>query len=75
MNKDLFFELLDNNQELNEYDLRQMISVIEDAVDDDILSDYYLDDIEFYQDLIDYMFDNGHEILTIKRLEDFLEER
>ncbi len=75
MNKDLFFELLDNNPELNEYDLRQMISVIEDAVDDDILSDYYLDDIEFYQDLIDYMFDNGHEILTIKRLEDFLEER
>lgn len=74
MDKDLFFEILDNNERLNEYDLKQIIAVIEDAVDDDIISDYYLDDIEFYQNLIDFMEEYGYEILNIKRLKEFLEE-
>ena len=74
MDKDLFFEILENNNRLNEYDLKQIIAVLEDAVDDDIISDYYLDDIEFYQNLIDFMEDNGYEILNIKRLKEFLEE-
>ena len=74
MNKDLFFEILDNNKRLNEYDLKQIIAVIEDAVDDDIISDYYLDDIEFYQNLIDFMEEYGYEILNIKRLKEFLED-
>ena len=74
MDKDLFFEILENNSRLNEYDLKQIIAVIEDAVDDDIISDYYLDDIEFYQNLIDFMEDNSYEILNIKRLKEFLED-
>ena len=74
MDKDLFFEILENNQRLNEYDLKQIIAVLEDAVDDDIVSDYYLDDIEFYQNLIDFMEDNDYEILNIKRLKEFLED-
>ena len=74
MDKDLFFEILENNQMLNEYDLKQIIAVLEDAVDDDIVSDYYLDDIEFYQNLIDFMEEYGYEILNIKRLKEFLEE-
>lgn len=74
MNKDLFFEILENNKRLNEYDLKQIVAVLEDAVDDDIISDYYLDDIEFYQNLIDFMEDNDYEILNIKRLKEFLEE-
>lgn len=74
MNKDLFFKILENNERLNEYDLKQIIAVIEDAVDDDIISDYYLDDMEFFQDLIDFMEEYGYEILNIKRLKEFLEE-
>lgn len=74
MDKDLFFEILENNQRLNEYDLKQIIAVLEDAADDDIVSDYYLDDIEFYQNLIDFMEDNDYEILNIKRLKEFLED-
>ena len=74
MDKDLFFEILENNERLNEYDLKQIIAVLEDAVDDDIISDYYLDDIEFYQNLIDFMEDNSYEILNIKRLKEFLED-
>ena len=74
MNKDLFFEILENNERLNEYDLKQIVAVLEDAVDDDIISDYYLDDIEFYQSLIDFMEDNDYEILNLKRLKEFLEE-
>ena len=74
MDKNLFFEILENNERLNEYDLKQIIAVLEDAVDDDIISDYYLDDIEFYQNLIDFMEEYGYEILNIKRLKEFLEE-
>ena len=74
MDKDLFFEILENNSRLNEYDLKQIIAVLEDAVDDDIISDYYLDDIEFFQNLIDFMEDSSYEILNIKRLKEFLEE-
>lgn len=74
MDKDLFFEILENNERLNEYDLKQIVAVLEDAVDDDIISDYYLDDIKFFQNLIDFMEDNSYEILNIKRLKEFLEE-
>lgn len=74
MDKDLFFEILENNPRINEYDLKQIIAVLEDAVDDDVVSDYYLDDIEFYQNLIDFMEDNSYEILNIKRLKEFLED-
>ncbi len=74
MDKDLFFEILENNERLNEYDLKQIVAVLENAVDDDIISDYYLDDIEFFQNLIDFMEDNSYEILNIKRLKEFLEE-
>ena len=74
MDKDLFFEILENNERLNEYDLKQIVAVLEDAVDDNIISDYYLDDIEFFQNLIDFMENNSYEILNIKRLKEFLEE-
>lgn len=74
MDKELFLEVLENNERLNEYDLKQIIAVLEDAVDDDILSDYYLDDMEFFQNLIDFMEDNDYEILNLKRLKEFLEE-
>lgn len=53
MDKDLFFEILENNTRLNEY---------------------YLEDIEFFQNLIDFMEDNSYEILNIKRLKEFIEE-
>lgn len=74
MNKDLFFEILENNPRLNEFDLKQMVNVVENAVDEDMLSDYYLDDIGFYQDLIDFMEEYGYELLTAKRLKEFIEE-
>lgn len=74
MNKDLFFEILENNPRLNEYDLRQIIAVLEDAVDDDIINEYYLDDMEFFQNLISFMEEYGYEILNIRRLKEFLEE-
>ena len=74
MDKDLFFEILENNPSLNEYDLKQISSNTEDAVDDDILSDYYLDDIEFLQNLIDFMQEYNYALLNIKRLKEFMEE-
>lgn len=74
MDKELFFEILENNPRLNEYDLKQIIAVLEDAVDDNVISDYYLDDIEFFQNLIDFMEDNSYEILNLRRLKEFLEE-
>ena len=74
MDKDLFFEILENNPRLNEYDLKQISSVLEDAVDDDILSDYYLDDMEFLQNLIDFMQEYNYALLNIKRLKEFMEE-
>ena len=74
MTKDLFFEILENNPKLNEYDLQQMVAVIEDAVDENILDEYYLNDMEFFQNLIEFMEEYGYEILNIKRLKEFLEE-
>lgn len=74
MTKDLFFEILENNLRLNEYDLQQIVTVIEDAVDENILDEYYLNDMEFFQNLIEYMEEYGYEILNIKRLKEFLEE-
>ena len=74
MTKDLFFEILENNLRLNEYDLHQMVAVIEDAVDENILDEYYLNDMEFFQNLIEFMEEYGYEILNIKRLKEFLEE-
>lgn len=74
MTKDLFFEILENNLRLNEYDLQQMVAVIEDAVDENIVDEYYLNDIEFFQSLIEFMEEYGYEILNIKRLKEFLEE-
>ena len=74
MNKDLFFEILENNPRLNEYDLQQMVAVIEDAVDENIVDEYYLNDMEFFQSLIEFMEEYGYEILNIKRLKEFLEE-
>lgn len=74
MTKDLFFEILENNLRLNEYDLQQIVTVIEDAVDENILDEYYLNDMEFFQNLIEFMEEYGYEILNIKRLKEFLEE-
>ena len=74
MTRDLFFEILENNLRLNEYDLQQMVAVIEDAVDENILDEYYLNDMEFFQNLIEFMEEYGYEILNIKRLKEFLEE-
>lgn len=74
MTKDLFFEILENNLRLNEYDLQQMVAVIEDAVDENIVDEYYLNDMEFFQSLIEFMEEYGYEILNIKRLKEFLEE-
>lgn len=74
MTKDLFFEILENNLRLNEYDLQQIVTVIEDAVDENIIDEYYLNDMEFFQNLIEYMEEYGYEILNIKRLKEFLEE-
>lgn len=74
MTKDLFFEILENNPRLNEYDLQQIVTVIEDAVDENIIDEYYLNDMEFFQSLIEYMEEYGYEILNIKRLKEFLEE-
>lgn len=74
MTKDLFFEILENNLRLNEYDLQQIVTVIEDAADENIIDEYYLNDMEFFQNLIEYMEEYGYEILNIKRLKEFLEE-
>lgn len=74
MTKDLFFEILENNPRINEYDLQQIVTVIEDAVDENILDEYYLDDMEFFQNLIDFMEENEYEILNLKRLKEFLEK-
>lgn len=74
MTRDLFFETLENNPKLNEYDLQQIIAVLEDAVDENILNEYYLKDIEFFQNLINFMKENEYEILNLKRLKEFLEE-
>ena len=74
MTKDLFFEILENNLRLNEYDLQQMVAVIEDAVDENILDEYYLNDMEFFQNLIEFMEEYEYEILNIKRLKEFLKK-
>lgn len=73
MTKDLFFEILENNLRLNEYDLQQIVTVIEDAVDENIIDEYYLNDIEFFQNLIEFMEKSDYAILNIKRLKEFLE--
>ena len=74
MTRDLFFEILENNPKLNEYDLQQIVAVIEDAVDENILDEYYLNDMEFFQNLIEFMEEYGYEILNIKRLKEFLQK-
>lgn len=74
MTRDLFFEILENNTRLNEYDLQQMVAVIEDAVDENIVDEYYLNDMKFFQSLIEFMEEYEYEILNIKRLKEFLEK-
>lgn len=73
MTKDLFFDLLGENENLTEYDLREIVNVVEEAVDGGIISEYYLEDIEFYQELINFMEENGYDFLTLKLLEEFSE--
>lgn len=75
MTRDLFFEILENNPKLNEYDLQQIVAVIEDAVDENLLDEYYLNDMEFFQNLIEFMEEYGYEILNIKRLKEFLQKK
>lgn len=74
MTRDLFFEILENNPKLNEYDLQQIVAVIEDAIDENLLDEYYLNDMEFFQNLIEFMEEYGYEILNIKRLKEFLQK-
>lgn len=73
MTKDLFFDLLGENENLTEYDLREIVNVVEEAVDEGIISEYYLEDIEFYQELINFMEENGYGSLTLRLLEEFSE--
>lgn len=49
MTEDLFFDLLEENRSLTDYDLKEIVNVVEEAVDEGIISEYYLEDIEFYQ--------------------------
>lgn len=74
MNKDLFYDILDENSNINEYDLKQIISVVDLASEEGLLDIYNLDDKEFYQNIIDAMQDNGYDLLTLKRLKEFIEE-
>lgn len=71
MTKDLFFDLLGENENLTEYDLREIVNVVEEAVDEGIISEYYLEDIEFYQELINFMEENNYDSLTLRLLEEF----
>ena len=73
MTKDLFFDLLEENDNLTDYDLKEIVNVVEEAVDEGIISEYYLEDIEFYQELINFMEENGYDSLTLKLLEEFSE--
>ena len=41
MTKDLFFDLLGENENLTEYNLREIVNVVEEAVDEGIISEYY----------------------------------
>ncbi|WP_308576094.1 hypothetical protein [uncultured Fusobacterium sp.] len=73
MTKDLFFDLLEENENLTEYDLREIVNVVEEAVDEGIISEYYLEDIEFYQELINFMEENSYDSLNLRLLEEFSE--
>lgn len=73
MTEDLFFDLLEENKHLSEYDLKDIVDVVEEAVDEGIISEYYLEDIEFYQELINFMEENGYGSLTLRLLEEFSE--
>lgn len=73
MTEDLFFDLLEENGNLTEYDLKDIVDVVEEAVDEGIISEYYLEDIEFYQELINFMEENGYDSLTLRLLEEFSE--
>lgn len=73
MTKDLFFDLLGENENLTEYDLREIVNVVEEAVDEGTISEYYLEDIEFYQELINFMEENSYDSLNLRLLEEFLE--
>lgn len=69
MTKDLFFDLLGENENLTEYDLREIVNVVEEAVDEGTISEYYLEDIEFYQELINFMEENSYDSLNLRLLE------
>ena len=73
MTEDLFFDLLEENGNLTEYDLKDIVDVVEEAVDEGIISEYYLEDIEFYQELINFMEENNYDSLTLRLLEEFSE--
>lgn len=42
MTEDLFFDLLEENVNLTEYDLREIVNVVEEGVDEGIINEYYL---------------------------------
>ena len=73
MTEDLFFDILEENRSLTEYDLKEMVNIVEEAVDEGIISEYYLEDIEFYQELINFMEENNYNSLTISMLREFSE--
>lgn len=53
MTEDLKYDLLDNNPGLTEEDIDNIFEVVELANDNEMLNDYDLDDINFYQSIID----------------------
>jgi hypothetical protein len=74
MTEDLKYDLLDNNPGLTEEDIDNIFEVVELANDNEMLNDYDLDDINFYQSIIDVCSEKCIYILTLGKLTKMIDE-
>lgn len=74
MTEDIFYELKDNNPSLRDEDIKNILVVVEMADELGELGEYDLEDIEFYQSIIDACERFDIQILTLMKLLEFRDE-
>lgn len=74
MNEDIFYELKDNNPSLTDEDIKNILVVVEMADELGELGEYDLENIEFYQSIIDACERFDIQILTLMKLLELRDE-
>lgn len=73
-NEDLIYDLLEANPDMSKEDIENIFVVVEMAEESGELDDYDLENIKFYQSIIDAQNEYNIHIVTLGKLLKFKEE-